>query len=259
MNLSSCYAQSLSSGIKTESKNICPTNLRFSYSTWLPYSYINHQGKMKGLDYQIIKEVLNEIGCTFEITECPWIRCIMEIREGKTAILNGVTPTVARKEYSYISKPYRYERSALFALKGFTQKHTISKLSDIKKYNLILTHTRGTFFGDVINNFVMDKLNKNNVYFIDTAEQEYKMLQTKRSDLLIKDVVEAKTNLTKLGIPYEIVKIMNEVGVSFMVGRKNVSVEFMNAFDNAIEKLQESGRLREIKDKFWKKHRGFEN
>ena len=124
----------------------------------------------------------------------------------------------------------------------------------LKIYDLILTHTRGTFFGDVMNNFAMDKLNKKNVYFIDTAEQEYKMLQTMRSDLLIKDVVEAKTNLTKLGIPYEMVKIMNEVGGSFMVSRTGVSVEFMKALDKTIEKLQGSGRLREIKDKFWQDH-----
>ena len=254
MNLSFCYAKNLSLGIQNESKSICPTNLQFSYSTWLPYSYINQHGIMTGLDYQIIKEILNEVGCTFEITECPWIRCIMEIKEGKTAILNGVTPTLARKEYGYFSKPYRFERSALFALKGFSNKYKIFKLSDIKQHDLILTHTRGTFFGDEMNNFAMDKLNKKNVYFIDTAEQEYKMLQTMRSDLLIKDVNEAKTNLTKLGIPYEMVKIMNEVGVSFMVSRTGVSVEFMKAFDNAIEKLQSSGRLKEIKDKFWQDH-----
>ncbi|GAC12791.1 substrate-binding periplasmic protein [Aliiglaciecola lipolytica] len=87
------------------------------FDVWEPYQYVNVDGDIKGLDIEIVTEVLKEMGCNVTFVRGTWVSLLEDLREGNVDLLLGASKTPAREDFAYFSDPYRTEEFSLYIRK----------------------------------------------------------------------------------------------------------------------------------------------
>ena len=82
-------------------------SLNAGYTAEPPYHYPDNDGNIIGIDADILRIVLGDIGCglTFEIL--PWKRTLSQIKAGRTDTTMGASFKEDRAKFAYYSIPYR--------------------------------------------------------------------------------------------------------------------------------------------------------
>jgi polar amino acid transport system substrate-binding protein len=111
----------------------------------MPYQYLNANGKLVGLDIELIQTIFSEMGYALEYKKVPWKRLLPAIKRGKISLAAGASKSVDRMAYAYFSNAYRTESVVLFIRKG--EKYAIKEISDIIAKNLMIGVISGFYYG----------------------------------------------------------------------------------------------------------------
>ncbi len=120
-----------------EWKGACETN-------YPPFNYIIN-GKMVGMDYEIIHLIMKKIGIKFSIENESWNKVISQLRNGEIDFAWQFVQTPARQNMFYLVGPIRYSFH-VFMVKNNSNMANWQKLSDfnqkrigvVKNYNYTL-------------------------------------------------------------------------------------------------------------------------
>jgi len=76
------------------------------WETWRPHQYKDEQGKMAGIDVELVKAIFEHAGYKLEFTEeVPWARHLLMLEKGKIDIATGTAKNAEREEYAYFTIP----------------------------------------------------------------------------------------------------------------------------------------------------------
>lgn len=79
-----------------------------------PYQYQDEQGQVVGIDADILRIVLNDIGCQLDFETSPWKRTLSGVRTGKLDAALGASFKDERAKWAHYSIPYRGQPHVIF-------------------------------------------------------------------------------------------------------------------------------------------------
>ena len=106
-----------------------------AFTHWPPWKVVKGNS-FDGIDYYILEELGKRLNLHFQFIECPWIRCLEQIKSGQADFINGIAKQADREKYMYfIEPPYKEIFStAFYKRKGRKGSlHLIQKYEDLYK------------------------------------------------------------------------------------------------------------------------------
>lgn len=83
------------------------TRLSVAWGHWPPFSYINAQGTLDGLDVSLTRQILAQAGLSPRFRNLPWARALHLIEQQQLDLAMGALDTPERRAFARFSAPYR--------------------------------------------------------------------------------------------------------------------------------------------------------
>lgn len=228
---------------------------RYAWEPWQPYQMKNEQGRLTGLDIEILEAILNGIGQPFKWQKTPWKRVIKDIQEGYLDAGLGASVTEERQQWAYFSEPYRKESVVLFLLKDIKQIYQFVRLEDITDSDITLGMTRGYYYGGLFEKLSKDPKFISRFEEVKINELNYEKLKMGRIDGFLSDPVAGTAGLKKLGLLDKVeihpMHIYSD-NIHVMFSKKSVPEEYIQKFNQSLLKLKTSGEHTKIISKYLK-------
>ncbi len=150
---------------------------------WPPFAYADaaEPTVVKGATVELVGEILARAGYTMQTTLLPWKRCLLDVEEGRLALVVNASLNEERVQKYLITKPLYAVHSALYYLKDrYPQAPLVTRAADLKSYS---------FCGLFGYNYTMYPIPPAN---LDTSAHDettrFRMLRNGRCDFALGDV-----------------------------------------------------------------------
>ena len=228
------------------SKIVSPKILKIG-STGQSYpNGFKQNGKLVGFDVETTEAIAKELGYTIEWTTAEFSGLMGQLDSGRLdTVANAVAVTEARKTKYDFTQPYSYYGSQLVAHKD---NSTINILDDFK----------GKTISGVLGSNHLKNLQKRfpnnevNVKTYETRDGAMYDLVYKRVDGYVNSKPILLAEIKRGNLPFKLVGeplVIEEVAFPFAKNEKGE--ELRKEFNQAIKKLKESGKLKDLSIKYY--------
>lgn len=90
-------------------------SLRVGWEEWRPYQYRDENGRLTGLDVELMRAIADRAGYRLFWYEVAWERHLWEVAAGSIDLALGASRTDRREAYGHFSIPYRTEAVSLIS------------------------------------------------------------------------------------------------------------------------------------------------
>ncbi|MGA4322456.1 substrate-binding periplasmic protein [Ectopseudomonas hydrolytica] len=151
--------------------------LRVMTDLWPPFRMEGENGRLQGLDIDLLDELSRRTGLRFEVERAPWARGLAALEQGKADLMTGLARTAERERYiQYLNAPY-YACSPRF----YASPTLATRLDDYEKL-------RGLRIGHVLESVYFQPFDgdqKLNKVGVSNESQLLEMLARGRIDVLV--------------------------------------------------------------------------
>ena len=222
----------MSTGCGAKKQLVMATNAEFP-----PYEF--HEGDaIVGIDAEIAQAIADEVGAELVIEDMAFDSILSAVATGKADMgLAGMTVTEDRKQNADFSTPYATATQVIIVKDG----SAITTPDDLAGKTIgVQLGTTGDIYADDIEDATIERYNKG-------FEAVQALLQDK-VDAVIIDNEPAKVFVSQ----NEGIHIVDEAFTyeEYAVAVKKGNTELLEKVNSAIEKLQSSGKLEEIQNKY---------
>jgi len=229
----------------------CVKSVRWYSDT--PYAFRGADGQVQGLNVEIARTALKQLGCEANLVEMPWARALIELEQGRLDILPGALRKPERDVYAFFSRPTNRSPNVLFMGKAAAGKYPVRQLSDLLGTDFRLGAQIDVSYGPSYDALLKNPEFRSHLSPLTSRLGAWKMIERDRIDGLIADEVSGLLELQQLGLSDVIAKTRVVVSVEpamFAFSNKTNSVEFVNAFNAAFGAMLADGRYREIAQRY---------
>lgn len=224
--------------------------LKVGWETWIPYSYEDAEGRVTGLDIDLLRAMAKQAGCELSFFEVPWGRLLEELRHGNLVqMAKGASYTSERASYAWFSDPYRTEVMELFMPREDLNQYTFTAFEDMIDAGFRLGVGRDHYYGEAFAQAMKNPSFQRLTQEVTTDIQNIKKLEIGRIDGFLSDRYVAAHLLRERG-PTGWVQAhpmyVNSNGVHLMFSKQAVQPETVARFNAALEGLKESGEYDRI-------------
>jgi len=225
----------------------CTRPLRVPFEDWRPYSFVDAAGRHTGLETELLAAVAKEIGCEVEyVRELPRNRRLPMLASGELDLLVAASPDEAGSTGAawWYSRPYRDEELGAFVLATSPLRREVQTLRDLLLSRQRLIAQRGPSIVPVIDQFAASGLL---TQFEDYAKG-VELLKRGRGDVLIGDrlALLAAADAGDVALAELPLPVLRDA-VSYKLSRKRFSPADLDAFNQAIRRLEAQGELQRIR------------
>ncbi|GHG00436.1 substrate-binding periplasmic protein [Thalassotalea marina] len=221
----------------------CAKPLKLSLTTdWFPYVNRIDQNTTTGVDVELLKATLANMGCQLEIVHFPERRTLFELTGGYFDIGLGASRTAKREKSFHYSIPYRVEHNRFAYRADDLQVAQTNSLAELIKSNKAIGINLAGWYGDELE---QAKRDYNGFVFSDTAVKRLKMLQLNRVDLVIDDDVVLCSVIHKEQFKHLVLHplLLSKADIHFIFNKQSVSHEFVAYFNQALAETLADGEL----------------
>ncbi|MEH6405586.1 MAG: transporter substrate-binding domain-containing protein [Sneathiella sp.] len=104
--------------------------IRLGLSEFPPFVIVQNN-KASGIDIELANYIAEQLDLEIEYVECPWKRCLHNMRVGKLDMLPGVLKRRMREEYMHYIRPHYVQAQKTFYLQKESPFH-INSYEDLK-------------------------------------------------------------------------------------------------------------------------------
>ena len=206
-------------------------------------------GKIVGIDAEILNQGAKKIGCAVTYKELPWARTLSLLERGEIDVAIGASFKESRAKWAYYSVPYKFIDHWLYT--RIDKHQQVVSIEGFFENQLSLGAVIGWGYPVEVSQALAKKSNANNISRVSTFEQLPKMLRRGRVD----GIIASPTALEK-----EIGKNINKFAsraqykeeLHFMFSKQSVASDVVARFNNAIYEIIYSGDRKEIFNKYQK-------
>ncbi|OHD12744.1 MAG: hypothetical protein A2Z96_06560 [Spirochaetes bacterium GWB1_48_6] len=232
------------------------STLRVRWNEDPPYSMTNSEGKIVGIDVELIQVTLGLMGYKIDLVKMPFARGLEALKGGDIDILPGAFITSERQVYALFSDPGFSSRNVLFITSSALKKWQFIKLSDLTGTGFRLGVQIGVSYGREFELLLKNINFSNQLSPVSERIQLWKMAALGRIDGLIADELTGKYELAQLGLREQILPtpvIVSEVesepvGVAF--SKKTVSLSFVELYNKTQSRMNNDGTTLNILEKY---------
>ena len=219
----------------------------------VPYSFREADGEIRGLNVDIARTALKQMGCEAHFVEMPWARALVELEQGRLDILPGALRKPEREVFAYFSRPINRSPNVLFIGKASAKRYRIQQLSDLVGTDFRLAAQINVSYGAGYDALMKQPEFRARVSPLTLRSSAWKMLERDRIDGLIADEVTGLLELQQLGLSDVISKTRVMVSVepaNFAFGKKTNNQDFVNTFNNVFIAMLADGRYKTITQRY---------
>lgn len=228
----------------------CERVLSMGWEPYEPYQYLEN-GKMKGLEIEIIQSVMEKIKCTIRYEQLPWKRVLSEIEAGKIDFTAGASKLPEREIFAFYSSTYRHEAFTLFVRSDKIKQHNFTSLTALGKTDFRLGIAQDYYYGEELAQLQTEK--KIITESVWTDKVNFQKLLNNRIDGFLIDPVVGKMIIQNDRNYSQIVNYPLDVitgDVYFIFSRSSITQEWMKEFDDNLKLLIQDGTLKKIIDSY---------
>lgn len=210
--------------------------------TWSPWTFHNEAGDLVGYDIEVAQGIAERLGVTATFAEGEWDGLLAGLDSGRyDTMANGVSVTEEREEKYTFTDPYAYNRIVVITL---ADNDDISSMEDLD--GKTTANTLGSSYATLAESYGATNTG------VDDFNQTIQLLLQGRIDATLNDEVVFYDYLREN--PDANVKIACEeeepTHVSFPL-RKEGTDELLQAMNEAIADMRDSGELAEISNTYF--------
>ncbi|MEC9406952.1 MAG: transporter substrate-binding domain-containing protein [Abyssibacter sp.] len=227
--------------------------LTVGWDPWEPYSYETLEGRITGLDVDLVRQMGEAADCEVRFHKGNWVALLDELRAGEIDVLMAATPTADRRDFAHFSEPYRDESFALFAQQAKAQMYQGTSLEALLTDGKRIGITDGYYYGDGVQALLSDPQFDAQIIAAPVPEANYRHLEEGLVDVVIGDPYVASAVLRRTGLGEAIEQLRGHVHagtVTFMFSRESVSAEQVTAMNAALDRLESAGHIAGTLDRY---------
>lgn len=221
--------------------------IKVCYETWKPYIFADGQGRVTGIDHDLLSAAAKDLGHQIEYVAQPFKRCLAEVRAGRMDIVLSVSRGKKGILESSVVSAY-WILSAIVRLdSALTEPVPLENLRG-KKVLLI----DGYIYPSKLKQWLADnaRIIKVNYGAGDNSLIPFRMIEFKRADVFIEDTLWSRTLISKNRLKLQVLAPPLAVEPSVMGYREGLA-ELRDQIDNNLIK-----RGQPFRDKLFLKYTG---
>lgn len=223
--------------------------LTVGWDPWEPYQYEAADGRLQGLDIELIRTLAREAGCSLAFVQGHWVEHLDALREGRIDLLLAATPNEQRQTFAVFTSPYRDEDMAMFVRKEDAESLTGRSLAELVAAGHRVAVTDGYYYGPEVASLMADEDSSPAFSRARIVESGYLRLVEGQVDVLLDDPVVAASVLRRKGWTDEVVRHPLDVShseVALMFSRQSVPTAVVRRFEAALQRARASGGLEAV-------------
>lgn len=222
----------------------CTRPLRVPFEDWRPYSFMA-DGRHTGLETELLAAVAREAGCRVSyVREVPRSRRLPLLLAGELDLLIAATPV--RGDGVWYTRPYRDEVLGVF-MRAEEARMDARSLDELLRANLRLVTHRGPASVASINDFAA----RGRLAWFEEYARGVQLMQQGQGDVLLGDSVAIAFAARAADVPLiELPIVLLRDPVTYKLSRKSLTEADLNAFNRAIQRLEASGELQAIRQRW---------
>lgn len=209
--------------------------------TYSPNSYHDESGNLVGFDVEVAEKIAEKLGVRAEFVESEWDSLFAGMDSGRIDIVvNEVEASEERREKYDFSEPYTYIQGALLVAEDNDEIQSVEDLEG-KRAAQNLTSS----WGQLAESYGAELIG------VDSMNQSVELLLTGRADVTL-NAETAFYDFMK-NQPDQAVKIaaMTDSTTSSVIPVRKGNESLVNAINDALDEMRESGELEELSVKYF--------
>lgn len=224
--------------------------LTAGYDENAPFHFSNQNGKVVGIDADILREALADIGFSLQFEELPWSRILWMVETGELDIAIGAKYTDERSRFAHYSNHYKSIQHWLYTREG-EYRHVRSLKDFLEQKNVVLGIMTGWGYPPEIAKLINDKKYETRLFKGVDLEQLLLMIDSGRIEGIIFTPETLEVMKNEIGIEVSLVpRARYEERLHFLFSKESVHLDIVARFNSALEKLIKNGRMKELTEKY---------
>jgi polar amino acid transport system substrate-binding protein len=223
--------------------------LTMGWAPWEPYQYKTRDGKLTGLDIEIIRATEVYMDCKILFKEADWAQLLEWLQKGELDAVASAGMTEQRRKYAYFSEPYRSESYSIYVRKDDLDQfsgQSVRALLDMRmRFGAVTGYSYGVTLADYQDSDKYQKLFTYN----EISETNFLMLFDDKLDGVIADSIVGSDMIRRRNWSNLVAKlplVIHSGDVHVMFSKKSVSEDMVQKMNNALAKLKASGDYRRL-------------
>lgn len=218
-----------------------------------PYTYRSEEAPegVSGIDADIVRTVLDRMGCEVVFVEMPWARALAELKSGRVDIVSGAFDTPERRQYAYYSAYGQSVPNVLFMRAEDAKDTRISSFVDFLESDLILGGQVGVNYGPEYFQALRSGVLGERLYLVPDRELLWRMLDRGRVDAVAASYLTGVMEINKQGYSGQILNTSIELSSApafIIFSKASVDESFVTRFDEVYREVRVNGVLQAIVD-----------
>lgn len=212
-----------------------------------PYQFEINK-KIQGIDIEIVQAATKEAGCKLKLTQIPWTRALLYIKDGKLDAYAGASFTTERNIFAYFSEPVREESMVIYLNNKFKNKFKFNTLSEILEKEIKIGITRGFFYGKEFEELKESKNFEKVFLTVNLDDQNFSKLRLGRIDGLITDKYVGYDYLkkNKMEKDHYQLAVVHDNNTHVLFSKVSVEPNTVETFNKGLAKIKSNGKYEQI-------------
>ncbi|WP_020592455.1 substrate-binding periplasmic protein [Kiloniella laminariae] len=232
----------------------CTRSYSVAYSEdYIPYQYRNVDKTPAGLDIDIIKAVMAEMGCELKIKLVPPKRAQKLLQTGDLDLMPAASVTDERQLYAHFSLPYRDEKVVMFVQVNRWDHYRGYNMAEAIDHRLRMVAGIGGWYGEEYGKESQRAIDNGILNLNNSTQTRMSQLIAGRVDLVIADLFVGYHHAIKAGEADKVMPlphVLNSDPVHFMLSKESVSAQEVGAFNLALKSVIESADFQTLLEKY---------
>lgn len=222
----------------------CKRPLRVPFEDWRPYSFMA-DGRHTGLETELLAAVAREAGCQVSyVRDVPRDQRLPLLQAGELDLLVAATPR--HGDEAWYTRPYRDEVLGVFMRAGEARTE-VHALEELLQARLRLVTHRGPASVPIIHDFASRGL----LTWFEVYARGVQLMQQRKGDVLLGDSVAIVFAARAADVPLvELPITLVRDPVTYKLSRKSLTEADLQAFNQAIQRLEARGELQAIRQRW---------
>ena len=219
-----------------------------------PFSMQLANGEVGGLDIDLNRAVLAQLGCRTRLVKQPWARALKDLEQGRLDILPGAFRNPEREVYAYFSgKVLAPSRNILFMHRDALARWPVNSLLELQDTSFRLGAQINVAYGEDYQQLMRQPAFASRVSFNSSRQNLWRMLDKRRIDGLIADENSGAYELQQLGLGERIkatAVVVSSEAAEVAFSKQTVTPEFVQRYADVVQQLVADGSYARIVQRY---------
>jgi len=223
--------------------------ITMGWAPWEPYQYMTRDGKITGLDIEIVEATEKDLGCTIKFQQGDWAHLLELLKKGELDAVASAGMTDNRRKYAYFSEPYRSESYAIYVRKEEVEHYSGQSIRALLDSRMRIGAVSGYSYGVTLAEYQDNEKYQDQFTYNEISEANFLLLFDKKVDGVLADSIVGSDMIRRRNWSGHVDKlplVIHSGDVHVMFSKKSVSEELVQQMNNALAKLKASGEYRRL-------------